>query len=67
MKNILDPQGIVIGGGVIDSREYWRDRMIYSYNNYVNNSKGMAIMPAFYLNDAGIIGAGKLALDNLKV
>lgn len=66
LKNIFDPEGIVIGGGVINSRDYWWDRMINSYKSYVNDSKGMTIVPAIYLNDAGMIGAGKLALDNTK-
>ncbi len=66
LKNIFDPEGIVIGGGVINSRDYWWDRMINSYKEYVNDSKGMTIVPAIYLNDAGMIGAGKLALDNRK-
>lgn len=66
LKNIFDPEGIVIGGGVINARKYWWDRMINTYENYVNNSKGMIILPAMHLNDAGIIGAGKLALDKTK-
>lgn len=66
LKNIFDPQGIIIGGGVINSKIYWWDRMIDSYNKYVNDSSGMAIVPAIYLNDAGMIGAGKLALNNMK-
>ena len=63
LKNILDPQGIVIGGGVINSKEYWWDKMISYYREYSNNPKGMKIVPAVYLNDAGMIGAGKIAFD----
>lgn len=66
LKNIFDPEGIVIGGGVIHARDYWWDRMLNTYENYVNDSNGMVIVPAMHLNDAGIIGAGKLALDNSK-
>ncbi len=66
IKNIFDPEGIIIGGGLINAREYWWDRMINSYNQYVNNPEGMKIVPAIYLNDSGIIGAAKLALDDLK-
>lgn len=66
LKNIFDPEGIVIGGGVIYSREYWWDRMIDSYNNYVNNPKGITIVAATNLNDAGLIGAGKMAFDKKK-
>jgi glucokinase len=63
LKNIFDPEGIIIGGGVIDSREYWWDKMINNYLKYVNDSQGMKIVSALYLNDAGMIGAGKLVFD----
>lgn len=63
LKNIFDPEGIIIGGGVINSKEYWWERMISHYEAYVNDSKGMKIVPAIYLNNSGVIGAGKLALD----
>lgn len=63
LKNIFDPQGIIIGGGVINSKDYWWEDMILNFNNFANNPIGMKIIPAAYLNDAGIIGAGKIALD----
>jgi len=66
LKNIFDPEGIVIGGGIINAKNYWWDRMLETYYKYVNDSSGMIIEPAIYLNDAGMIGAGKLALDNIK-
>ncbi|TJX13878.1 ROK family protein [Tissierella creatinini] len=66
IKNIFDSEGIIIGGGLINARYYWWDRMIKSYNDYVNNPVGMKIVPADYLNDAGIIGAAKIAFDNMK-
>ena len=40
--------------------------MIENYKNYVNDTNGMTIVPAIYLNDAGIIGASKLAFDNIN-
>lgn len=66
MKNAFDPQGLVIGGGIINSRDIWWDLMIENYKNYVNDTNGMTIVPAIYLNDAGIIGASKLAFDNIN-
>lgn len=66
LKNIFDPEGIVIGGGVINARDYWWDRMIDQYRSYVNDHEGMTIVPAIHLNDAGIIGAGKLALERAR-
>lgn len=66
IKNIFDPEGIIIGGGLINGRDLWWDNMINKYNEYVNSPEGIKIVPAIYLNDAGIIGAGKLALDKIK-
>ncbi|MDR7870771.1 MAG: ROK family protein [Tissierellaceae bacterium] len=66
LKNIFDPQAIVIGGGVINSKEYWWDLMIESFKNYSNDSEGMDIVPAEFLNDAGMIGAGKIVFDRLR-
>lgn len=65
LKNIFDPEAIIIGGGVINSREYWWDKMIANYNDYVNDSEGMKFLPAMYLNNAGLIGAGKIVFDNI--
>lgn len=64
LKNIFDPQGIVIGGGVINSRQYWWDDMIRYYKEFSNDPDAMEILPALYLNDAGMIGAAKSVFDN---
>ena len=66
LKNIFDPQRIVIGGGVINSKEYWWDDMIESFKKYSNDSEDMDIVPAEYLNDAGMIGAGKIVIDGVR-
>ncbi|MEW8974231.1 MAG: ROK family protein [Tissierellaceae bacterium] len=66
LKNIFDPEGIVIGGGIINSMEYWWDNMLDYYREYSNNPDGMKIIPAIYLNDAGMIGAGKIAFERLN-
>ncbi|MCF6462972.1 ROK family protein [Clostridium sp. Cult1] len=65
IKNIFDPEGIIIGGGVINSKEYWWGKMLDYYHNNCNSSKGTEILPAQFLNDAGMIGAAKVALDNI--
>lgn len=62
LKNIFDPQGIVIGGGLINASKYWWDRMMTELNHRIN-FEGMAILPATYLNDSGIIGAAKMIVD----
>lgn len=65
IKNIFDPDAVVIGGGFIESSEHWWDKMMESYNYYCNRPEGMEIKVAEFLNDAGIIGAGKHALDRI--
>lgn len=60
LKNTFDPQGIIIGGGVINSREYWWDKMVKYYKEYSNDPESMEIVPAIHLNDAGMIGAGQV-------
>ena len=65
IKNIFDPEGIILGGGVINSREYWWDEMVKYYNENCNNPDGVVILPAKYLNDSGMIGAAKVAFDNI--
>lgn len=66
LKNIFDPEGIIIGGGVINSKDYWWDKTIDYYKKYSNNPDGMKILPAIYLNDAGMIGAAKVVFDKIK-
>lgn len=67
LKNIFDPEGIIIGGGVINSRDYWWNDMIKSYKKFSNDPNVMKILPAIYLNDAGMIGAAKSVFDNLEI
>lgn len=65
LKNIFDPEGIIIGGGVINSRVYWWSKMIDKYKEYSNDPESMKILPAHHLNDAGMIGAAKSVFDNI--
>lgn len=65
IKNIFDPEGVVIGGGVINSKEYWWDKMVEHYKENCNNPEGMEILPAKLLNDAGMIGAAKVVFDKI--
>lgn len=65
IKNIFDPQAIIIGGGVILSREYWWDRLMDDFRKEVNTDPGIEILPSMFLNDSGTIGAAKAAMDIL--
>lgn len=60
IKNTFDPEGVIIGGGVINSKDYWWDKMLEYYKEYSNDLGSMKIVPAEYLNDAGMIGAGQI-------
>lgn len=65
IKNIFDPEGVVIGGGFVETATYWWDDCLAKYKDYCNRPEGMELKVAKYLNDSGIIGAGKLALNNI--
>lgn len=65
IKNIFDPEAVIIGGGFIETAAYWWDNCIDKYNTYCNRPEGMDIKVAEFLNDSGIIGAGKLAIDKI--
>lgn len=65
LKNIFDPEAIIIGGGVINSKKYWWNNFIINYKNLSNEPESMYIEPANFLNDSGMIGAGKLVFDKL--
>jgi len=63
LKNFFDPEAIVIGGGLINSKDCWWEKMINRFHDYVNDSSSISIVPAKYLNNAGMIGAGKMVFD----
>ncbi|WP_422485293.1 ROK family protein [Gudongella sp. DL1XJH-153] len=66
IKNMFDPQAVIIGGGVILSKDHWWDEMIGNFQSEVNNDPGITILPALYLNDSGTIGAARAALDRIE-
>lgn len=65
IKNTFDPEGIIIGGGVINSKEYWLEKVKKYYIDNCNSPKNIEILPAKYLNDAGMIGAAKIAFSKI--
>ena len=66
LRNIFDPDLIIIGGGVINSKDYWWDEVLENFKNYCHLSEEIEIKPAKYLNDAGVIGAGRIAMERLE-
>ncbi|WP_180953617.1 ROK family protein [Bacillus sp. T33-2] len=59
----VDPEAVIIGGGVIDSKEYWWDFLLKKLDKYNVPTK---ILPAKLGNEAGMFGAAKLVFDGVK-
>jgi len=57
LKNIIDPEVFIIGGGVIDSKDLWWDKLKTILGRDVN------VVPASLGGKATIFGAAKLILD----
>ncbi|KNF09527.1 transcriptional regulator/sugar kinase [Gottschalkia purinilytica] len=66
IKNMIDPDKIIIGGGLVHSRDHWWKPMIDYYNNNCNITKGTTIVTARHLNNSGVIGGGKLVFENIS-
>lgn len=62
---LLDPQMIVLGGGMVQARDYLltRVRQAYERNNWRMSPSQVKIDLAVLGNDAGVIGAGAIACD----
>ncbi len=56
----IDPETILIGGGVIDSKEHWWSKLQAKLNDYRVNT---SVVPAALGNKAGMYGSAKLILD----
>lgn len=65
--NIINPEVIVIGGGMLVSRDLFWDTMIAEMRRraFPPACDGLRVMPAVLGEEAGIIGAARLALDAL--
>ncbi len=66
LKNILDPQAFIVGGGLIYARHLWWEPVRQHLAANCIGGEGTIMLPAQYLNDAGCIGAAKVALDALR-
>lgn len=62
--NLLNPDVIVIGGGMARAGEILFAPVRKSFQSYALQrvSQAVRIVPALLGNDAGVVGAGKLAL-----
>lgn len=66
LRNIFDPQAIIIGGGLINAKELWWNDMIENFKKVCHKYESVEILPAEFLNDSGMIGAGKIALERVS-
>lgn len=65
--NLLDPEIIVIGGGLIDTAGYWWEDLQEQYQEKTNrHTKTIKIVKAQKGNKAAIVGTAKYAMDHLK-
>lgn len=62
VKCVFDPECIVIGGGLIEIRQYWLNDFLAA----LPDSDARLIRPAVLGNDAGAIGAAYL-LENSEI
>ncbi len=66
---VLTPEAIVIGGGVSASAEFFFPAAIAEIEQRVlpSSRAGLKLIPAELGNQAGIVGAAKLAIDRLRL
>ncbi|MBR5755143.1 MAG: ROK family protein, partial [Erysipelotrichaceae bacterium] len=67
LTNSYDPDRIIIGGGLIDTREYWWDKLMEKVNgSAISKLFKVDVVPASLGNKAGIYGAAYLGFKTLK-
>lgn len=60
--NLLDPGLIVVGGGLVDTREYWWKDFVREYQRLCSaHLRNVEIVPAKLGNDAALIGMAHMA------
>ena len=66
LRNIFDSEAIIIGGGVINSKDIWWNGVLNRFDKICNRPDSIDIIPARFLNDSGVIGAGKIAFERIN-
>lgn len=59
LQNVIDPEAVIIGGGLIDGRQVWWERLEEQVQRLC--PVPVVIRPAALGNDAGVVGAARLA------
>jgi len=67
VSNLLSPQAILIGGGLIDTADIWWERFASAYNEYGNaHCRNTVLLKAATGNDAALLGAACIAFERLR-
>ncbi|NLY53208.1 MAG: ROK family protein [Firmicutes bacterium] len=66
LKNMLDPEAFVIGGGLVHLREAWWFHVKEAFYRECMQSEGTRVLPAATGNNAGLLGAAALAWDLVR-
>jgi len=65
--NIFDPQVLLFGGGIVDTHRHWWSEFSEKYYAYGNiHTRKVPLIRASKGNDAAILGAAFIALNQLK-
>ena len=65
--NLLDPEVILIGGGLADTADYWWDGFTAYYREIGNqHTQNQKLILAARGNDAALLGAARIAFDLYK-
>lgn len=65
VRNAVDPKVIVLGGGLIDAKDVWWDRLEQAIREAT--PKEVPILAAKLGNRAGMVGAAKIAMDRRQL
>ena len=66
LSNLLSPQVILIGGGLIDTADMWWERFISAYYESGNaHCRNTVILRAATGNNAALLGAARIAFERL--
>lgn len=60
LKQLLDPEAFIIGGGLIHERHVWWQPLIDKFHDEISFKPKTQFIPAKHLNTAGILGAAYL-------
>lgn len=64
MQNVFDPELIILGGGVMDTHKLWWG--LLNARIQTHTPRHLSIAPALLGNQAGMFGAARYALDNIR-